>query len=188
MGEAFLLVRQLWTQGAPLVEDVADAYKLTVHFGAPQPGWELEPNDGPSTATPFLAPARRMRGYLGTVDDRDWYSFGSLAPGTYIASVTAPTGVDVVILTAEDGRPDSATPRVAKRVGAGEREQTRFEVRRGKPATLGVARKAETARDAKSGAKEPREAREPKETRDPKEPGPAGLDDPYEIAIEAAAD
>lgn len=189
LGEAFLLVRQLWTQGAPLVEDVADAYKLTVHFGEPQPGWEIEPNDGTSTATPFLAPARRMRGYLGSADDRDWYSFESLGPGTYVASVTAPTGVDVVILTAEEGRPDSAAPRVAKRVGAGEREQTRFEVRRGKPSYLGVARKVEMVRGSNGGAKDPRppkEPREAKDARDPKEPAPMGLDDPYEIAIEAA--
>ena len=188
LGEAFLLVRQLWTQGAPLVEDVADAYKLTVHFGALQPGWEVEPNDGPSTATPFLTTGRRMRGYLGTADDRDWYSFESLGPGTYIASVTAPTGVDVVILTVDDGRPDSAAPRVAKRVGAGEREQTRFEVRLGKPSYLGVARKAEMVRGAKE-PNEPRgEAREAKEGHDPKEPGPVGLDDPYEITIAPAAD
>jgi hypothetical protein len=199
-GEAFLLVRQLWTQGNPVIEDVPDTYKLSVHFGTPEADWETEPNDSPATATPFQAPTRRERGYLGSPDDRDWYSFASLAPGAYVASVTAPTGVEVVILSAEgpaegrapgrgrgdrdEGRsPSGAGPaKVAKRVAAGEREQTRFQVRPGKPTYIGVARKLEGARDTKE------KDRDAKEARDPKEQSAVGLDEAYEISIEAVRD
>ena len=203
-GEAFLLVRQLWTQGSPVVEDVPDAYKLSVHFGSPEADWETEPNDTPATATPFQSPARRERGYLGSPDDRDWYSFASLAPGTYVASVTAPTGVEVVILSAEgptesrahgpgseagrdsrdEGRSSTGAgpAKVAKRVPAGEREQTKFQVRLGKPTYIGVARKLEGARDARERDRDAREAR------DPKEQSPVGLDEAYEISIEAVRD
>ena len=217
-GEAFLLVRQLWTQGAPLVEDAPDPYKLSAHFGPPEPGWEIEPNDSPATATPFVVGQRRVRGYLGSAEDRDWYAFSSLSPGTYVASVTAPTGVDAVILTAEAGRgAEGPAARVAKRVGAGEREQTRFAVVLGKPSYLGVARKPEGGRDARDAQpskrspgppapkdpaddrvlkdsrepkepKEPKEPRDPRDVRDPKEQGAVGLDDAYEISIEAVTD
>jgi len=201
-GEAFLLVRQLWTQGSPVVEDVPDAYKLSVHFGSPEADWETEPNDSPATATPFQSASRRERGYLGSPDDRDWYSFASLAPGTYVASVTAPTGVEVVILSAEgspeghaqghgsepgkggrdEGRGSSGAAKVAKHVAAGEREQTKFQVRPGKPTYIGVARKLESARD-------PREKdRDGQEAPDPKEQGAVGLDEAYQISIEAVRD
>jgi hypothetical protein len=203
-GEAFLLVRQLWTQGSPVVEDVPDAYKLSVHFGSPEADWETEPNDTPATATPFQSPARRQRGYLGSPDDRDWYSFASLAPGTYTASVTAPTGVEVVILSADgpaEDRPAGSGPaqgrsgrdegrsssgagpaKVAKRVPAGEREQTKFQVRPGKPTYIGVARKLEGARDSKE------RDRNANEARDPKEQSLVGLDEAYEISIQAVRD
>jgi len=201
-GEAFLLVRQLWTQGSPVIEDVPDAYKLSVHFGPPEAEWETEPNDTPATATPFQSPTRRQRGYLGSPDDRDWYSFASLAPGTYIASVTAPTGVEVVILSADgpaedrapgadrgrggrdEGRssPGAGPAKVAKRVPAGEREQTKFQVRPGKPTYIGVARKLEVARDSKE------RDRDAKDARDPKEQSLGGLDEAYEISIEAVRD
>jgi len=198
-GEAYLLVRQLWTQGSPVVEDVPDAYKLSVHFGSPEADWETEPNDTPATATPFQSPARRQRGYLGSPEDRDWYSFASLAPGTYVASVTAPMGVEVVILSAEGpaegraqqgrgGREEARSSsgagpaKVAKQVPAGEREQTKFQVRLGKPTYIGVARKLEGARDPKE------RDRDAKEARDPKEQSPVGLDEAYEISIEAVRD
>ena len=44
-GEAYLLVRQVWIQGTPPVEDVSDAYRLAVRWGPPISGWEIEPND-----------------------------------------------------------------------------------------------------------------------------------------------
>ena len=123
-----------------------------------------------------------------------------------MASVTAPTGVEIVILSAEgpaEGRAQSqgsgpgrgdrdegrspsgagAGPaKVAKHVAAGEREQTRFQVRPGKPTYIGVARKLEGARDSKE------KNRDPKEARDPKDQGAVGLDEAYEISIEAVRD
>ncbi len=176
-GEAFILVRQLWTQGAPLVEDAPDAYQLSAHFGAPQPGWEIEPNDTPTRATVASAGSRRMRGFLASADDRDWYSFGFLGPGKYFADVDAPAGVDVVVLLANDAL-DDATTRTVNRAGVGEKEHVAFEVRSGKPCLIGVARKGEVVDAGKA----------PRPAGDPKLQPLAGLDDPYDLVIEPASE
>ena len=42
-------------------------------LGPPQPDWEIEPNDWPAAATPLPA-SGRVRGYLGSADDKDWFS------------------------------------------------------------------------------------------------------------------
>src|SRR6185369_14941127 len=72
--------------------------------------------------------------------------------------------------------------KVAKRVAAGEREQTRFQVRPGKPTYIGVARKLESSRDPKE------KDRDGQEGPDPKEQGAVGLDEAYQITIEAVRD
>jgi hypothetical protein len=177
-GEAFLLVRQLWTQGAPLVEDVADPYRLSVHFGPPQDGWEAEPNDIPSDASP-LKPSRRARGYLASADDRDWYALASLSAGSYVAHVDAPVGVDVVLLTAEATRGETPEEKIISK-GAG-KDQATFQIRAGKDCFLGVARKRESGKPA--GAKG---ARDSKEAPDAKDQALPGMDDAYELTIESA--
>ena len=73
-GEAYLLVRQVWIQGTRPIEDVADPYRLAVHWGPPVPGWEIEPNDEPARAT-VVEPGHAIQGYLASAEDRDWFVF-----------------------------------------------------------------------------------------------------------------
>ena len=189
-GEAFILVRQFWTQEAPLAEDVPDAYSLSAHFGPPQPGWESEPNDGPAAANPVGPGLRRMRGYLGRPDDRDWYAFGFLEPGTYVAMVEAPAGLDVSLSVSDDASGDGEAPRT-KQARAAESAPSRltFEVRAGKPCFVGVARQAEPASEGKSGrpGKAPPDSTPPRSPPDPKTQALPGLDEPYELVIEPTA-
>lgn len=178
-GEAFLLVRQLWTQGAPLVEQIADPYTLSVHFGPPQAGWEVEPNDIPADASP-LAASRRARGYLASADDRDWYALSSLSPGLYVARVEAPVGVDAVLLLSEAARgeaPDEKPP------SAADKAERKFQIRAGKEYFLAVARKREGTKPSKG-----REAKTALEPSDGKDQALIGSDDPYELTIEAAGE
>lgn len=193
-GEAFILVRQLWTQDAPLAEDVPEAYSLAAHFGPPQPGWESEPNDTPETATPVGADTRRMRGYLGRPDDRDWYGFVFSSPGTYAATVDAPAGLEATLSVLED----SADPEVARTRSPRPNEPTgrlTFEVRPGKPCLILVARKSELSGAGKPGKSEKPEASgkpgkagpgEPRQA-DPKAQALSGLDEPYELVVQPAA-
>jgi serine/threonine-protein kinase len=185
-GEAYILVRQLWTQGQTPAEDVPDAYRLSAHFGAPQPGWEVEPNDSPANATAVNAGSRRMRGYLASGDDRDWYSFGFLGTGKYYANVDAPMGVDVVLLFANDASADTR-PKTINRAGVGEKERLTFEVQSGKPFFIGVTRKNEAPAEAKP-LKNAKDSPDSQGAKDPKEQPLAGLDDPYDLSVEAAAD
>ena len=182
-GEAFILVRQLWTQDAPLAEDVPDAYRLSAHFGPPQPGWEAEPNDTPATANPVEPATRRVRGYLGRADDRDWFSFGFLGPGSYVASVEGPGGVEVALSASDDGASDGEAPRakVPPRANQGPATRLTFEVRAGKPCFVGVARKAEPGPDGKSA-----KGTKPGAPLDPKTLSLAGIDDPYDLVVEPA--
>ena len=180
-GEAFILVRQFWTQDAPLAEDVPDAYALSAHFGAPQTGWESEPNDSPATASPTGSGVRRMRGYLGRPDDRDWYAFGFLEPGTYIATADAPAGVDVALSVTDDPAGEGETPRMKPaRANEGGPARLTFEVRAGKPCFVGVARKGQWSGEGKA-------ARPNKAPADPKAQPDSGLDAPYDLTVEPAA-
>ena len=175
-GEAFILVRQLWTQGAPLAEDVPDAYSLSAHFGAPQPGWESEPNDTPATANLVGKGSERIRGYLGRPDDRDWYMLELASPGAYVASVEAPAGLDVALAGSEDATGDGALPRAkAQRPGEGGRARLTFEAYAGRPYFIGVARRPEPTGP---GRPVPADAKT--------QPMP-GLDEPYELLVEPAA-
>ena len=92
-GEAYLAVREVWIQGVKPTEEAADPYTLTVRWGPPQAGWELEPNDWPAAATPLRAPGR-VRGYLGRADDLDWFAITVDHDGALTGSVSAPAGVD----------------------------------------------------------------------------------------------
>ena len=184
-GEAFILVRQLWTQDVPLAEDVPDAYSLAAHFGPPQAGWESEPNDTPASANPVATDAHRVRGYLGRADDRDWYTFVSSTPGTYVATVDAPPGLDVALL-ASDAPADGAAPR-ARASRPNERPaRLTFDVRAGAPFLVGVARKGDPGdgkpgRSAKAGPAAPRSAA------DPTTQGVPAIAEPYELVIAPAA-
>jgi len=159
--EVYLAVRELWIQGTPATADAPEPYALTVHWGAPRPGWEIEPNDWPTAATAVTAPAR-VRGYLGSPEDRDWYTISVASSGRLTATVTAPAGVDVVLLRDPD---DQRT--VIDRHGAGESEEFSVEAKPGTPVLIGVARQLAPAGD-------------------PKQPPPQGLDDPYELAVTVA--
>ena len=179
-GEAFILVRQFWTQDAPLAEDVPDAYSLSAHFGPPQPGWESEPNDTPATANAVGPGVIRMRGYLGRPDDRDWYAPGPLAPGSYVATVDAPAGMEVTLSASDDVAGDGEAPRAKpSRANQGGPVRLSFEVRAGKPCFVGVARKGEPASEGKPGKSN-------KPATDPKTQALPALDEPYELAVDPA--
>lgn len=185
-GEAFILVRQLWTQDAPLAEDVPDAYSLAAHFGPAQPGWESEPNDTPTTANPVAAETHRVRGYLGRPDDHDWYAFVFSSPGTYVATVDAPAGLETALSLSEEGSGDQDAPRVRSPRPNDRPARLTFEVRPGKPYLIGVARKGEAGGDGKSGKAGKAAPGQPKAEVDPKAQAISGLDEPYELAVEPA--
>jgi hypothetical protein len=155
--EAYLAVRELWSEGTKPTENAPDPYTLTAIWGAPQPGWEVEPNDVPTAATPLVGGAR---GYLGSAADRDWYSVAVGKKGKLTGSVEVPAGIDVVVFLDELGK------KIVDRHSAGESESFAVDVEPGRPALIGVARKEVRGKD-------------------PKELGLPGLADPYEIKVEA---
>ncbi|HEY6477081.1 MAG TPA: hypothetical protein VI456_10900, partial [Polyangia bacterium] len=158
--ESYLAVREFWSQGEKPTEDAPDPYTLTVRWGPPQPGWEVEPNDWPAASTP-LAPPARVRGYLGRADDQDWFALTVDRPGTLTGSVTAPAGVDVVVLRDPQGR------RPIDKRGAGESEEFALAATPGTPVLIGIARKLPSGADGKQRPLQ-------------------GLDDPYELKVELA--
>lgn len=56
-------------------------YRLTATMTQAVPEEEREPNDGPTTATPWLPGAAAMRGRLAPRGDEDWYAFVAQAAG-----------------------------------------------------------------------------------------------------------
>ncbi|HEX8954131.1 MAG TPA: hypothetical protein VF945_19885, partial [Polyangia bacterium] len=54
-------------------------YRLTVTMTQPPPDEEREPNDGMTTATPWLPGAAQMHGRLAPRGDEDWYAFAATA-------------------------------------------------------------------------------------------------------------
>jgi len=155
--EAYLAVREVWIDGTPPTANALDPYALTARWGPPQNDWELEPNDWPAAATPLPA-SGRVRGYLGSAEDRDWFSVTPTKTGLVMGTVDAPAGVDIIVFRDEDAK------KVVNKRGAGDDEQFAVDGEVGKPLVIGIARKL----DAK---------------KDPKEQALQGLDDPYELVV-----
>jgi serine/threonine-protein kinase len=156
--EAYLAVREVWIEGVKPTVDAPDAYTLTARWGPPQPEWEVEPNDWPAAATPLPA-SGRVRGYLGTPEDKDWFTVTSSKRGKVAASVEAPAGVDVVVFLDEQGK------RVVDRHSAGGREELSLDAEPGRPVLIGIGRKLDPKRD-------------------PKDQALPALDDPYELKVD----
>jgi serine/threonine-protein kinase len=155
--EAYLAVREVWIEGTPPTANALDPYTLTARWGPPQPDWELEPNDWPTAATPLSA-SGRVRGYLGSAEDRDWFSITPTKTGLVMGTVDAPAGVDIIVFRDEDAK------KVVNRRGAGDDEQFALDGEAGKPLFIGIARKLDGKKD-------------------PKEQALQGLEDPYELVI-----
>jgi serine/threonine-protein kinase len=161
-GEAYLAVREVWIQRVKPIEEVADPYTLTVRWGPPQAGWEIEPNDWPAAATPLRAPGR-VRGYLGRGDDQDWFAITVDHDGALTGAVSAPAGVDLVLMR------DPAGKRPIDKQGAGGTEEFAVEAHGGTPVLVGIARKLPPSVDVK-------------------EQPLQGLDDPYELKVALKVD
>ena len=72
-------------------------YRLTVTMTQPVPDEEREPNDGMTTATPWLPGATTMHGRLAPRGDEDWYSFTATAsPAGAHFSGPMPASVKIV--------------------------------------------------------------------------------------------
>jgi serine/threonine protein kinase len=156
--EAYLAVREVWIEGTSPTANALDPYTLTVRWGPPQPNWELEPNDWPAVATPINAGAR-VRGYLGSAEDRDWYVISVDHKTKLAGKVDAPAGLDPVVFRDEDSK-----KLINKRGPSGD-EQFTIDAEPGKPALIGIARKLDPKLD-------------------PKDQQLAGLEDPYELVLE----
>jgi hypothetical protein len=111
-------------------------------------------------ATPLGAPGR-VRGYLGRADDRDWFEISVDHACTLTGSVSAPAGVDLVLLRDPEGK------RPIDKQGAGGSEEFALLARPGTPVLIGIARKLPLGPDLR-------------------EQPLQGLDDPYELKVEIA--
>lgn len=155
----YLLVREEWVEGQTPTENAGDRYALAAHWGPPESGWEVEPNDWKEGATP-VTPARALRGYLGSADDKDWFMLTPDRESRLIARVRAPAGVDVAIL-----RGDAADEKPVDQEGPGHAEEMSVVAPAGQAVFVGVARKVVAGVD-------------------PKVEGVLGLEEPYELRIE----
>src|SRR5262249_62076150 len=131
--------------GTPPAATGGDPNTLRTRWGPPQAEWELEPNDSPAAATPLPA-SGRVRGYLGSAEDRDWFSLTPTKTGLVMGTVDAPAGVDIVVFRDEDAK------KVVNRRGAGDDEQFALEGEAGKPLFIGIARKLDAKKDPKEQA------------------------------------
>ena len=156
----YLLVREEWVEGQTPTENASERYTLSVHWGRPDPGWELEPNDWKEVATPITA-GRAMRGYLGSAEDKDWFVLTPAVDGRFVGRVRAPAGVDVAIIP--DDAPGGSAP--AAHPGPAPEAEISLPARAGQQILLGVARKAAVRHD-------------------PKADGVPGLEEPYELRTE----
>ena len=139
----YLLVREEWVEGQTPTENAADRYTLTAHWGPPEPGWEIEPNDWKEAATP-VAVGRSMRGYLGSADDKDWFSLTPSADGRLVGRVRAPAGVDVAIIYGDrggGGSTDAPADVPVDHAGPGRDEEFSLAAHAGQPVLIGVTRK-----------------------------------------------
>ena len=125
--EAYLAVREVWIDGTKPTANALDPVHADRALGPPQPDWELEPNDWPAAATP-LSGGGRVRGYLGSGEDRDWFSVTPSKTGLVMGTVNAPAGVDVIVFRDEDAK------KVVNKRGAGDDEQFALDGRGGQAA------------------------------------------------------
>ena len=151
-------MREVWIDGTTPTANALDPYTLTARWGPPQPDWEIEPNDWPAAATP-IGGGKRVRGYLGSAEDRDWFAVTPTKTGLVMGTVNAPAGVDIVVFRDEDAK------KVVNRRGAGDDEQFALEGEAGKPLFIGIARKLDPKKD-------------------PKEQQLQGLEDSYELILD----
>ena len=156
--EAYVAVREVWIDGTNPTANALDPYTLTARWGPPQPDWEIEPNDWPAAATP-VGGGKRVRGYLGSAEDRDWFAVTPTKTGLVMGRVNAPAGVDIVVFRDEDAK------KVVNRRGAGDDEQFALEGEAGRPLFIGIARKLDPKKD-------------------PKEQQLQGLEDSYEVILD----
>jgi len=161
-GEAFLLVRQIWIQGTTPLEDVADPYRLSVHWGPYESGWEVEPNDWRDHAN-IVEPGRAVKGYLGSAEDKDWFSFTSTVAGFLVGQITAPGGVDIAVRLG-----DAAVPAKPGQGAVGNLEALKIPMKSGVPTLIELSRKLPSGLDPKSQALE-------------------GLDAPYQLKLDFSA-
>jgi len=134
--------------------------RTDVRWGAPEAGWEVEPNDWPAASTPLAVPGR-VRGYLGRADDQDWFALTVSEAGTLTGRVAAPAGVDLVLLR------DPQSKRPIDQGGPGQSEEFSLAAKPGTAVLIGIARKLPPGADGKV---------EPLQ----------GLDDPYELKVDLA--
>ncbi|HEX8953912.1 MAG TPA: hypothetical protein VF945_18775, partial [Polyangia bacterium] len=73
-------------------------YRLTVTMAQPVPDEEREPNDGMTTATPWLPGSATMRGRLAPRGDEDWFSFTATAASPAGAHFSGPLPASVKIV------------------------------------------------------------------------------------------
>ena len=94
-GTFYLLVREFKTVGKLPTENLSDSYRLVASYRKLPPDAELEPNNEPKHANPIEVGARR-RGFLGAVDDRDFYAVEAKR-GRLKGKVTGVAGADIII-------------------------------------------------------------------------------------------
>jgi hypothetical protein len=86
-GPLVVTIAQTVPKGQLPVENVSDAYTLTVSEDAPSPDFEAEPNGTSADATP-LVPGRELRGYLDTRGDVDVLRWTG-GDGTFVVTIRA---------------------------------------------------------------------------------------------------
>jgi eukaryotic-like serine/threonine-protein kinase len=106
-GRYYLAVREVWQVDVPPTENVTDAYHLRLKLQPYAKGWEMEPNDKPRQANQVAAGAN-VRGYLGTVGDRDTFKITSPV-GTLSGAISGVAGVDLVLELSQVGSAASRT-------------------------------------------------------------------------------
>jgi serine/threonine protein kinase len=99
-GDGFVLVRPLWAVGEAPAAGSDKPYELTVTWGPPRPGVELEPNDTPLTANK-VEKEGSVSGRLATADDEDWFVV-KVPPGMRVeGEVDGIDGIDIAVLVGE---------------------------------------------------------------------------------------
>jgi serine/threonine protein kinase len=164
-GEAYILIRQVWIQGAAPVESVGEPYRLTVHWGPLAPGWEIEPNDDVRRAT-VVEPGQVIRGYLSSAEDRDWFAYQldtGATGGRLVGMVKPPDEVDIVV--AIDDGSDSSRRKPTRTT---ESHQIDVPITAGQRLFIGLARRSPVGGEMRDWRL-------------------VGLDAPYELKLELRA-